>query len=84
MTKYDFKIRRGVFRSGKIRSHGDFKQFESGFSRRKRKTAKWRNFMIMLALVFLITLILFSVHVFSAATVPFQHELEMKNVNQIL
>lgn len=84
MTRYDFKIKQRVFRSGKIRSHGDFERFERGYRERKKNSIRWRTLVVMIALIFLIVIILFSVKAISASRSPYQHDLEQQNVNQIL
>ena len=84
MTKYDFKIRRGVFRSGNLRSKRDFQGFESKYRLRKRAQTRMRNLIIMIAVVFLIIMMLFSIRAISATDGQYRHELEMQNVNQTL
>jgi heme/copper-type cytochrome/quinol oxidase subunit 2 len=84
MTKYDFKIRRRVFRSGKIRRSRDFNRFEKDFLKRKKSETRLRNLIIMIIIILLTTILIFSVRVMSATSGQQHQELKIKHTHQIL
>lgn len=84
MTKYDFRIKRRVFRSGKIRGNRDFHRFEKDFLKRKKSETRLRNLVIMIIIIILTTILIFSVKVMSATYAPDHQELKFKNTHQIL
>ena len=84
MTRYDFKIKRSVFRSGKIRGKRDFQRFEKSFLKRKKSETRLRNLIIMIIIIILTTIMLFSVRVLSATNEAGPRELKFKNTHQIL
>ena len=84
MTKYDFRIRRGVFRSGNIKSHRDFQRFEKGYRTRKHTETRLRNLIIMIAIIIITIVLIFTVRALSATDSQYRHELKVENVKQIL
>ncbi|MEN8251727.1 MAG: hypothetical protein ABFS32_22600 [Bacteroidota bacterium] len=84
MTKYDFKLRRGVFRSGKIRTQRDFSRFEKGFMSRRRSQGRLRLIITMIAIVILMLVLLLTIRVFATGTTHYYHEIKIENTNQLL
>jgi hypothetical protein len=85
MTKYDFKIKRTVFRSGKFRGKRDFQRFEKSFLKRKKSETRLRNLIIMIIIVFLTVVMMFSVRILSVTDGSEQQELKpvLSNRNSI-
>ena len=65
MTKYDFRIRRQVFRKGNIKSKRDFDRFEQHFQQRRKKEVKQRNSILMIGVIVLTIILLFTFRAFS-------------------
>jgi len=84
MTKYDFRIKRSVFRSGKFRGKRDFQRFEKSFLKRKKSESRLRNLIIMIIIVILTTILFFSLRVLSASNGQEHQELKFTNTHQIL
>lgn len=83
MTKYDFKLRRGVFRSGNIRTQRDFNRFERGFMSRKRSQGRLRLIILMIAIVILLLVFMLTTRVFSSNGDAYNHEIKIENTNQL-
>ena len=84
MTKYDFRLKRGVFRTGKFRGKRDFQRFEKTYLKRKKSATRLRNLIIMIIIIILTTIMLFSIRVMSVTSGPDPQELKFKNTHQIL
>jgi len=65
MGRNDIRIRRNVFRSGKIASKRDFKRFENSFNSRKNREARSKTIILMVAILILTVILIFSVRAFS-------------------
>lgn len=84
MARNDIRIRRNVFRTGKISSKRDFRRFESEFNTRKRREQKIRNILLMVAILLLAIILLFTLRALSHIPPEGHPELNVEVVNQIL
>ena len=84
MTRYDFKLRRGVFRSGNIRTQRDFSRFERGFMSRKRTQGRLRLIFLIIAVIILILMFIYTMNIISVSTTNYEPEIRIENTNQLL
>jgi len=84
MSRHEFKLKRGVFRTGKIQSKRDFGQFTKSFRKRKHNEHRLRTIVIMIVII-LLTIVLYFTGKASSANEKVSHpELKFKYVNQTL
>jgi len=84
MTKYNFKIRRGVFRSGNVRGAQNFQRFEQRFRQRKRTQNRMRNLIIMIFVIIITIALIFFTRTKSESSSLNQSHLSIENVHQNL
>lgn len=84
MTKYDFKLRRGVFRSGNIRTQRNFSRFERGFMSRKRTHGRLRLIILIIAVIILLLMFLFTINIITVSSAKYQPKVQIENTNQLL
>jgi|GEM_PF-6792160 len=83
MSRTEVKLKRGVFRKGKFRTHQTFGQFKKSFQTRRRRENRIKLLIAMIIVLLLTFLLYFTGR--ASVEQPISHpEITFENTNQIL